>query len=647
MVIQVERNRWVRNPEDFAVNIRQRDISGLFKKAIVIEEGTIGLHVIQGRYDKRLEPGEHILEGAIDTAILGGRDRNNIILINTGEVACHITLPRLLTVDPVPFGVQTAVYLRLATGRETVFLNNFMSGQEALTANDLRHLVFGEINEAAQDWAGKHTIKELAEDMSLRNSLALSLETHIKPVLDRYGLSFGRLEVREFKCEILDRSNNLRTEASLQVTEEQAKLEGRKRLFDFAVESDMQDLTEETQKTATYEKRIQIWDRMKRAATQDEINKITTDEQLVDFIRQNDRDRLLKEDDLEQFNRVLQESGEDRERLRAQLIRIADVEQNFEYRRKELTLQSDLSREELEGQLGLERIRVVSELETELRRTDLVLERQRRESDYRRTEDERDAAIRWQQEIEEAKANATAEESIRESSRLDGELALSLEAQREAQQRLDNQEKIRIDLNRQSEEQEIGFKAKEAELALRIRELRERHTLELESMNSMDTVSLHTLIAVAPDGKAPLLAELARTEALKSLSTEQILAIASEKSPELGGALAEMAAQGGSEQAKEMYERILEEQKSASAEMRQSQREMTETMKEMFNKALETQAQVAASFGQGIGQAAGARGPDPVPEAQRVVVCRRCLQESFAGTKHCPNCGETMMNNPL
>jgi len=120
MVIQVERNRWVRDPEDFAVNIRQRDISGLFKKAIVIEEGTIGLHMIQGRYDKRLEPGEHILEGAIDTAILGGRDRNNIILINTGEVACHITLPRLLTVDPVPFGVQTAVYLRLAPGRNSV-----------------------------------------------------------------------------------------------------------------------------------------------------------------------------------------------------------------------------------------------------------------------------------------------------------------------------------------------------------------------------------------------------------------------------------------------------------------------------------------------------------------------------------------------
>ena len=50
-------------------------------------------------------------------------------------------------------------------------------------------------------------------------------------------------------------------------------------------------------------------------------------------------------------------------------------------------------------------------------------------------------------------------------------------------------------------------------------------------MRSMDTVSLHTLIAVAPGEKAPLLAELARTEALKGLSPQHILAIASEKSP--------------------------------------------------------------------------------------------------------------------
>ena len=168
-------------------------------------------------------------------------------------------------------------------------------------------------------------------------------------------------------------------------------------------------------------------------------------------------------------------------------------------------------------------------------------------------------------------------------------------------------------------------------------------------MHAMDAVSIHTLIAVAPGDKAPLLADLAKTDALKSLSPEQILAIASEKSPELGGALAEMAASGDSEQAKAMYERLISEQKESTTDLRQSQREMTQTMQEMFNKALETQAQVSSAFAAGSGQApqpqAGGAGTAPASSTVRVVVCRRCQQDSPVATKFCPNCGESLMTD--
>ena len=153
-------------------------------------------------------------------------------------------------------------------------------------------------------------------------------------------------------------------------------------------------------------------------------------------------------------------------------------------------------------------------------------------------------------------------------------------------------------------------------------------------MQTMNAVSLHTLIAVASGDKAPLLAELARTEALKSMTPDQILAMASEKNPELGGALAEMATKGNNEQANAMYERLLAEQKDATSHERESQERMTQTMQEMFNKALETQSQTAQAFAYGGGQtgqsqppAAGAPAGAPA-QAQRVVICRRCHQES-------------------
>ena len=407
MAATITNNRWVRESEDFAVELRERDLSGLFSRRIVIEEGTTGLLMIQGRFDRRLDVGEYVLEGGLG-AILGGRNRKSIVLVTLGEVMMYITLPRLLTRDPVPFGVQTAVTLRFTPGREALFLANFMSGKDSLAAGDLRRLVYPEINEAAQGWASKYSVRQLAEDMSLRDDLALALEAHIRPVLDRFGLTFGRLEVREFKCEIWDKSVNLRVESSLQVTEEQAALEGRKRLFDLAVESDIQDLAEETEKAATYEKRVRLWDRMGRAANQEEMDKIRSEADLTNFIRQIDQDKLLKDDELERFRVSLRDAGEDHERFRAHFQRIVEMESEYDYRRKELAFDTTLSREQVEGQMGLERFRVESQMETELKRTDLDLERQRRESEQRRAEDEMDSAARWERELGQARTDAEA-----------------------------------------------------------------------------------------------------------------------------------------------------------------------------------------------------------------------------------------------
>jgi hypothetical protein len=649
MAVNVANNRWVRDTGDFAVNLGEKDLSGMFSRKIVIEEGTAGLLMIQGRYDQRLDPGEHTLEGGLG-AILRSKNRKNIVLVSLGEVSLELTLVRLLTKDPVPFTVRTAVTLRFTSGREAVFLSNFMSGRDAIGVNELKSLVYAELKEGAQDWAGRHTINELAEDLALRDELAMTLESHLRPVLDRYGLSFGRLEVKEFTCEIWDKSVEARVETSLQVTQEQAEMEGRKRLFDIAVERDIQDLAEETQKTATYEKRIELWQRMRRATNQDEMDKLTSERDLENFIREADKEKVLKEDEFERFQIALEEAGEDKDRLRAHMLRIADMEEQFDYKRKEVTQQTALSREEAEGELGLERLRLETSLETDLKRVDLEIERERRESEHRRSQDELEAAARYEREIQEAHTEAETQGIGRETARLDAEMALALEEKSAAQARFDQQEQMRIELDNRAASQELTIKAEEAALDLKLKELRDQHQRELETIGTYEGASLHTLIAVSEDGKAPLLAELAKTEALKDMSPEQILAIAADKSPELGGALAEMATKGDNAQTREMYERLIEEQKSASSQARDTQQDMTKTMQEMFNKALETQSDVSKAFAQGMGQAAqgqaGGRSQSGASASgsQRVVVCRNCMAESEAGTRFCPNCGTTLMN---
>ena len=96
---------------------------------------------------------------------------------------------------------------------------------------------------------------------------------------------------------------------------------------------------------------------MAQAANQEQMDKIRSEEDLIGFIRQTDQDRVLKEDEFERFKVALREAGGDRERLRAHFLRIVQMEEEYDYRRKELSLQASLSREQVEGQMGLGTLR--------------------------------------------------------------------------------------------------------------------------------------------------------------------------------------------------------------------------------------------------------------------------------------------------
>ena len=84
MAATIQNNRWVREPDDFAVVLREKQISDFFAAWIAIEDGTTGLLLIHGRYDKRLDPGQHTIEG-----FMGGHGRKTLVLVNMGEVMLH------------------------------------------------------------------------------------------------------------------------------------------------------------------------------------------------------------------------------------------------------------------------------------------------------------------------------------------------------------------------------------------------------------------------------------------------------------------------------------------------------------------------------------------------------------------------------
>lgn len=634
--------------EQFAVRLRDKDMEGIIHKRVRVMEGRLALLYLDEKFDRTLSPGVYPM--ATTVPLLGTAKHKSVVILAAAPVTLDFSLLRLLTKDPLYTNFDCLLQVRLRSGSENVFVGRLMREVEQVLASDLKALLYPELKDLAAQLMGRYSVRELAENLKLRDELGHEMEIYVRRTFEGHGLDFAGVQTANFRCDVWDKATNTRAEYALQVTETEAEIQGKKRLIEVLTEKELQALIEQTEKIAVYEKRAMLWERERRALNSERMAQVRSAEELTEFMRQADRDRLLKDADLEDFKKTLVATGEDKDRMRAHMARIAEMKRDVELRGLDLSQRTDLARQQVEGELGLERLRMEQSLQTELKKVDLELERDRRLNDFRRAQQALDAASVREVELAEARKQADIHGIDRERTRLDAELALALEDKKLAQARLHTAEVKKIELEGQERQLNLQFRQQEKELELRLRELKEKHQQELEGMQAMGAISLHALIAVSAPDRAPLLTELARTQTLQNMTPEQILALAAERSPQVGSAIAELAARSRSPEEKQMYERLLTEQKESATQMRETYREFQKVQQEMFAKALETQAQVAQAFARGQpaptpmvvslsplpGVAALGAGP------QRVVVCRRCYQESPVGSKHCPNCGEAL-----
>lgn len=639
----------------FAKRMRSRDLDGIAQRSARVQEGNVALLIVDERYDQTLSPGVHQIGSWLSGLLRRGRE--SVVISRTGDTSVDFSLKRILTSDPYPFDIDCLVTLRFQPGKEALFLSNLMADRDQLTVDDMRSLLYSEVRDAASAWGIKNRVEELAADLSLRENLGYEMEIALNRTLDRYGLDLVSFRSTNFSSQVVAESTGLRMEIVLQATEREAELAGRKRLFEVYTNEQLQDIFEETEKVAVFEKRAQVWERMRRATLLDDFNKIQSEEDMKDFVRDVDRDRLLKESDYEKFARSLEESKEDDDRLRARVVRITELEQDSEFNLREVAARRELSQEELEGEIGLERLRVEGRLTTELRRVDLQLEQQQHVKEFQRSQSEADAALEREQQLAQALSQAQISGIELDVQKNEADLKIAQEETRRANDRKDLLESLSIETNRKNEELDIDIRREQSEQDRQLEKLREMHKQELERSESLDGLSIHALIAVTDVGKAPILADLAKTEAMKGLTPDQILAMAAGDNPELGKAVAEMAANARSPQEREMYERLISEQRDSQSRSREDFRDMTRTQQEMFNKALESQSDIAKAFAQGMGQMGSNQPAQPIvpiaqqaggvvqpaqPTAERLVVCRNCHHDSPAGTKFCPECGSGM-----
>jgi hypothetical protein len=585
---QMTGNRWARRPEDFATRVEVADVDGFFSKGLIVEAGTKALFFTNGAYSGLVEAGKHEI-GGLKSRIMNvfSSKTTTALLLDAGDVELKFALDGIRTRDPLSLSADAVVVLRLED--PVPFFENLLKGRQNYSLGELRQFMAAELQNAAQELVGNRSATELSTDLSVKQALEQALASHLARTLERKGLTLIQVRVVAFRHARFDALNNVREEYWLNGQELNARLAG----GDLVAGVERKVLDQETARALmqvhVFEQRAQVFERMRRAVNSEEMGKVRTGEELAAFLHQVDKDRLIRDEELVSLRSDFDERKQDRDAARQHLVRSLEISHGIE-----------LDRLKLVGKLSLQSTVAQAMRSEELSQFDVGLEKRRRETALR-VEEQR---LQHEQQIAETGS---------------------------AMDILDRMKRI---------------KAEEADrdLERELRGERDRHTRDLERITKLAELGPDAMLSFAPADRAALMADLRKTELLKGMTEDQILAMQAGGSAAIAEALKVRFA---STEGKQALERLVQEKEKHYDQTVQLMREQSGQMTRFAERALDTMRDTAVATtragqpGMTVitpGMGAGVVHTGAGAATGRPTHCPKCHRE-VAGQNFCENCG--------
>lgn len=686
---------WNREPDDFATRIEAGDVHTLLNQEVVIEAGTNAIILTDGATQGVVAPGRYTLSSAGDKlrSLLTLRPAKQVtaIVVDTNDLDLAFRVEGAYTKDPIGLTVDLNVVVCVPAWAEhkgpphvMSFFLNVMKGARRYMLGDLVVHLQPEVENAVGEFVRRYSAAELNGDLGKKLGLEEAVLQHLEKTLAREGFEFRGVRAARLFHPRLDAITHQREELLLQATEEQAKLDGRRRLFDVLKAGDIQSLAEETQRVEMHEKRAALFARMRRSVMGDKMDELRTDADMEKFVDGLDREKLLRAEDRAKFVFELKNAHEDRERARASLVARADMEERYERMMAEaqrkaaldeaqLAAQSKLARQQVESEASLTLLKAQSELNVRKAREDFERERQKVldvDARTRQIEDARAAADkqaielgaqlkRAATQVEMAQAQAKIADLEREQDRLDAELGMTLLERMKAIRRQDEAEREEQRLRSKQRDLEIKIMEMRAISEIEMARIRATQAHEIERIRAMGTLSPEALLALSPTDQGRLIVELQQTREYRGMSAEQIAMLMAAKSPALAQALTEKfkaESEGGrlSAEQKSLYERMVSMSAQAGADKATAEA-LREAMKLQQDTSLQMGGMIRdAATGVAKAQPGGAP-PIVITGGQsgvvysgmggaaasggEVTICPKCQHKSVVGVKFCSNCG--------
>jgi len=667
-------NRWQKQADDFATRVEVGDLKGFLRRHLTIEPGTRAIFLVDGANVGTVPPGKYSIDDLSQKflkAINLGTGKSIVaILIDDGPCELSFEIPKLFTQDPMQIGFTCNLVVKLNESGDAPFqfMNAMLKSRRSFSLVDLRAYLFPEIQDVAQSWLATRNIETLNSSIGLKKEMEQHIEMALGQTFQRVGLQFEALRTLNFAHEKWDAIRQQNEKYYLQFEEETADLAGRKLLFDVFDERELQDIFEETKKVEHYEKRAAVWARMRDAVLSDKMDELRSEDEMEAFLRERDREKLITDTEWEELKRTYRENAEDHTRARAHLVALTEMKNQFELESEQLVLDRDLSAAQFEVRQETIRRELTRVQELEWQRWEHRIKIEQQTAAIRRQEEKEEAIHSRQIELdnirqtlmlvkETAETVAEIRTIKREEDRLDIELGLATKEKMQALKLKRKSEELELELRAESERLKLkmAHERQQAELAQQAKDA--EHTFELKRIEKMATLSAEALISLSGAPQAEMIADLKKTEALKGMDADAILAMAADKSPKVAEAFAEKfkaIAQGqASQRERELFEKMLAQQDAGAARTLKSMEDSARRESETARHAIDRTADIAKEYA----RAGGGQSPTVIYPPQgnvggtvigggsvnyaggEVVICPKCQTKSQPGTQFCHNCG--------
>lgn len=342
-------HRWNADENSFAIRVHVDNVPGFFSGQLIVEPGTRAWIVDEGLLAGEVPAGAYTLETFSQRLKFWKQRQCTAIITRQEDVRLTVVCDNIPTAESLLVRVHVRLTVQMAD--VALFLSNLMGARSAFTIGDLRQAISPFLADSIRSVLSQQPITELLQP-AVTQALDAAMDQHVSLALRRYGLRFSQVqtigiahsrynEYQQKEGEIwlmnLEHGQTQKLDALYHEQELQRVLNQQRasqvEVMLQSVEADHRDSERDL-----LIRRVRVRQEMRKAVQTDEFDKLTTAEEKLRYLEARDRDRLIRADELIQLREILQQRSEDRELVRAQVLRKLDLEQEFEIQQ----LQQDL-----------------------------------------------------------------------------------------------------------------------------------------------------------------------------------------------------------------------------------------------------------------------------------------------------------------